>query len=118
MISPVVITRGTGDYSHNWYMGDFSLQQFLISRRDDIIGAAEESGFYNVRLFGSVARGDYSDDSDIDLLVDYHASTSIFDLGHLIGRCEEILNRRVDVVTLGCIPEEDHESVLRESVPL
>ncbi len=95
-----------------------NLLQLLLAHRDDIIGAAEESGFYNVRFFGSVARGDYSNDSDIDLLVDYRTSTSIFDLGHLIGRCEEILDRRVDVVTLGCIPEADHERVLRESVPL
>lgn len=99
-------------------MGSFNLHQFLLSHREDIIGVAEKSGFHNVRFFGSVARSDYTEDSDIDLLVDYRSSTSIFDLRYLIGRCEEILKRRVDVVTLGCIPEKDHERVLNESVPL
>jgi predicted nucleotidyltransferase len=61
------------------------LQRLLQERREDVLAVADRHGAFNVRVFGSVSRGEETDNSDIDLLVDY-------DLKHL-------LDRKIDIVT-------------------
>lgn len=94
------------------------IPKFILSHRDEIIEAARRRGFSNVRVFGSMARGDYNDDSDVDLLVDYGPAASIFSLGALMGDCETILERRVDVITLGSLSETARQRVLGEVLEL
>jgi predicted nucleotidyltransferase len=76
-----------------------SRMDILRSRRSEILGLAAQFGVRNVRVFGSVARGDDRTDSDIDLLVDMEPGRSLFDLVGYWQGLEELMRCRVDVVT-------------------
>jgi len=76
-----------------------SLRDEIRKRREEIVAVSARHGARNVRIFGSVVRGDERDDSDIDFLVDMEPGRSIFDLGGLAVDLEDIFQRRVDVVT-------------------
>ena len=72
----------------------------------------------NVRLFGSVARGDDCDTSDIDLLVDPLPSATLFDLGGLQYELQSLLKVKVDLVTPGDLPINVREAVITEAKPV
>jgi hypothetical protein len=74
-------------------------EQLVQSKRADILRVAAQHGAYNIRVFGSVARGEAGEGSDIDLLVDLEPERSLLDLGGLQVELEALLERRVDVVT-------------------
>ncbi|WP_217617089.1 nucleotidyltransferase domain-containing protein [Cellulomonas sp. GbtcB1] len=74
------------------------LNRVLGSQRDAIVAAAGRHGAGNVRVFGSVARGEDGPDSDVDLLVDPGDEMSLVDLGRLEDELTELLGRPVDVV--------------------
>jgi uncharacterized protein len=86
--------------------------------RDQILHAASEHGALNVRVFGSVARGEQDDDSDVDLLVDMEPGRSLLDLGGLLVDLEELLRRAVHLVTQAGLHPLIREQVLSEAVPL
>ena len=72
----------------------------LIERhRKAILKIAEKDGFSNVRVFGSMARGDVRRMSDIDLLVHAPKGTSLLDMGGMLVEVEELTDRRVDLVS-------------------
>ena len=71
----------------------------LRAHRDAIVGLASRRGVSNIRVFGSVARGDATPESDIDLLVDFEAGESGLDLIAFAQDVEELLGYRVDVDT-------------------
>lgn len=79
---------------------------------------AAKYGASNIRVFGSVARGEEGSDSDLDLLVDLAPDRSLFDLGGLLYELEELLKVQIDVVT----PESLHwyirDEILEEAVEL
>ncbi len=79
---------------------------------------AARNGAYNVRLFGSVARGEDDERSDIDFLVDLEAGRSLFDLGGLLSDLSALLGRDVDVVTERGLRDRLRERVLEEAIPL
>ena len=93
-------------------------ERLLNERRELILEAAARHGARNVRLFGSVARGDADDASDIDLLVDLEPGRSLFDLGGLWSELQVVVGHRVDVVTESGLKSEVRERVLTEAVPL
>lgn len=99
-------------------INDRPLPPLLVEHREALLALADELGFHDVRLFGSMARGDENEDSDVDLLVTAKKGTTIFHLGSMIGKAEALIGRRVDVVTLGSLPEVLHEQVLSDAVPL
>jgi uncharacterized protein len=70
----------------------------LRSRRQDVVSAAAAHGVSGLRVFGSVARGEESDDSDVDLLVDLPEHMSLFGLARVQAELESILDARVDLV--------------------
>jgi predicted nucleotidyltransferase len=74
-------------------------EQLVKSKREEILRVAAEHGAHNVRVFGSVARGEAGEGSDIDLLVDLEPGRSGLDQAGLILDLEELLERKVDVVT-------------------
>lgn len=74
-------------------------EQYVTSRREEILRVAAQHGAHNVRVFGSVARGEAGEESDVDLLVDLEPGRSLLDLGGLQAELESLLARRVDVVT-------------------
>jgi uncharacterized protein len=94
------------------------VEEILRSRRDVIRRIAEKHGARNVRVFGSVARGEAGPESDVDLLVEAGPVTSPWFPGGLVAELEEVLGRRVDVVTERGLVPELRERVLREAVPV
>jgi predicted nucleotidyltransferase len=83
-----------------------------------IVNLAAQYGAYNVRVFGSVARGEADLDSDVDFLVDLEMGRSLFDLGGLLMDLQELLGCRVDVVTEKGLRQRIRDRVLREAVAL
>ncbi len=74
-------------------------KDLLEEKRDQILRIASGHGAHNIRVFGSVARGDADESSDIDLLVDFEPDRSLLDHAALVLDLEELLGRKVDVVT-------------------
>lgn len=71
----------------------------LRENRDQVLTIAARHGAHNVRVFGSVARGEDTERSDLDLLVDMDEDRSLWDLGELIDDVREALNCKVQIVT-------------------
>jgi predicted nucleotidyltransferase len=95
-----------------------TIAELLKTRRDEILAIAERHGASNVRIFGSVARGEAGPDSDVDFLVDLESGRSLLDLAKLLVDLEHLLNRRVDVVTEKGLRPHVKEPILREAVAL
>jgi predicted nucleotidyltransferase len=94
------------------------LDKLLQEKREDILRTAARRGAYNVRVFGSVARGEADEKSDIDILVDLEPGRSLFDLGGLLMDLQELLGHQVDVVTERGLRERIRDRVLKEAVAL
>jgi predicted nucleotidyltransferase len=92
--------------------------ELLRSRREQILQLARRNGAYNVRIFGSTARGEARADSDIDLLVNLEKGRSLLDLARLLRELQELLDCEVDVVTEAGLRERIRSQVLREARPL
>ena len=98
--------------------GRMDIRELIRSKRDVIQRIAAQHGARNVRLFGSVARGEARPESDIDLLVEAGPATSAWFPGGLVADLEDVLGRRVDVVTERALAPEFRDRVLREAVPV
>ena len=72
----------------------------------------------NVRVFGSVARGEDTDTSDLDLLIDRTPETSLMDIGAIRFELKTLLGINVDVLTPNSLPDKFREQVLQESIPV
>lgn len=90
----------------------------LTRRRQQILALAARHGAQNVRVFGSVARGEAGDESDVDFLVDLAQGRSLFDLASLLVDLEDLIGRPVDVVTVSGLKARIRTSVLDEAVPI
>ena len=90
----------------------------LQQRRHDIFRIAAQYGARNIRVFGSVARGDDRAHSDIDLLVDMDPDRSLLDVVGLGQDLEELLDRRVDVLPGASLHPALLDRILVESRPL
>ena len=90
----------------------------LKEKREHILQAAARHGARNVRLFGSVARGDADERSDIDLLVEMEPGRTLLDRAALWLELEELLACKVDVVSDRGIKPRIRDRVLREAKPL
>jgi len=95
------------------------IKELLHDRRSQILAIAANHGAYNVRVFGSVARGEATEESDIDFLVDYDLEkiTPWFPGGLLLD-LEQLLTRKVDIATVDMLKERIRDRVLREAVAL
>ena len=92
-----------------------NFNQVLETHRDEILQLAAKYGAYNVRIFGSVARGKADADSDIDFLVEMEPGKTLFDLGGLLMELQELLPCRVDLVTEKGLRKRIRERVLEEA---
>lgn len=88
----------------------------LARLRSQILAAAAANGAGHVRVFGSVARGDDDERSDVDILVSLEQGRTLLDLAKLELRLEQLLGRKVDVVTEGSLQEPIRSTALREAV--
>ena len=93
-------------------------ESLLKSRREEILRVAARHGAHNVRVFGSVARGEAGEDSDIDLLVELEPGRSLLDQAGLIVELEDLLGRKVDVVTEQGLYWLLRRRILKEARPL
>jgi len=95
-----------------------TIAEVLKAKRTEILQAAAKRGASSLRVFGSVAREEASDSSDIDFLVKLEPGRSLFDLGDLGADLEALLGRKVDVAEVKGLSPHLRERVLREAVPL
>jgi uncharacterized protein len=95
------------------------LQQLLKEKREDILAVAAQHGAFNVRVFGSVSRGEETENSDIDLLVDYDlAKIPAWFPGGLLMELQDLLDRKVDIVTEQGLSHLIKDRVLAEAKSL
>ena len=90
----------------------------LDNKRQDIMDVAARYGACNIRVFGSVARGEDDGNSDIDFLVDMEPGRSLLDLGGLLVELQELLGCPVDIVTVNGLKERIRSRVMNEAVDL
>jgi predicted nucleotidyltransferase len=95
-----------------------SSKEFIAAKRDEILRIAAKYGVSELRLIGSVARGEARPDSDIDLLVKWPPETSLLDHAGMMLELEELLGRKVDIASDGWLKPGVRETVYREAVPL
>ena len=95
-----------------------SVRELLKKRRTDILRLAAENGAENVRIFGSVVRGEEGEKSDIDFLVTLNDNVSLLDLIGLQQALEDLLNHNVDVVSDRSLSPYIRDRVLAEAQPL
>ena len=94
------------------------IDEILKQRREEILRIAAKHGARNIRVFGSVARGEADEKSDIDFLVEFEPGRSLFDHAGLLVDLQKLLGCRVDVVTQKGLRERIRARVLREAVAL
>jgi len=95
-----------------------SLRADLLEKREEILAIAARHGARRVRVFGSVARGEETRSSDLDLLVEFEPGRSLLDQIALAQDLKDLLGREVDVVTEKGLHWYVKERVCREAVPL
>jgi len=90
----------------------------LQAHREEILDLARRHGAGDVRVFGSLARGDASESSDLDLLVTLAEGRSLLDLVQLKLDLEDLIHRSMDVVTERALSPYLRARVLSEAIPL
>lgn len=94
------------------------ITKLLAEKREEILRIAKKHGASNVRIFGSIARGENDSKSDVDLLVDLEQGRSLLDHAALYLELEELLKCKVDVATEKGLKERIRDRVLKEAVAL
>ncbi|AGA68225.1 putative nucleotidyltransferase [Desulfitobacterium dichloroeliminans LMG P-21439] len=102
------------------YLGVITMRAIndIMAKRDQIVSIASHYKFSNVRLFGSVLREEEKAESDIDFLVECSDDCSLFDLISLKNDLEEILGRKIDVVTPDSVHWTIKDKILQEARPI
>ena len=93
-------------------------KNLLKTKREEILRLAAKYGAYNVRVFGSAARGEAGPDSDVDFLVELEPDRSLFDLGGLLMDLQELLECEVDVVTEQGLHWYIRDQIIADARPL
>src|SRR4051812_16302594 len=93
------------------------ISEVIGAKREQVLALARQQGVFNVRIFGSVARGEATPDSDVDFLVD-GLENSVWGGGRLLMELEHLLGRRVDLVSAGDLHQMMRNRVLEEAIPL
>lgn len=94
------------------------MDKLIESRRQAILQLARSHGVTNVRVFGSMARGDANATSDVDILVDLEPGRTLLDLGALLMDLQDLLQRKVDALTEPALHPRIRERVMREAIHL
>jgi predicted nucleotidyltransferase len=94
------------------------LENVLKEKRGEILRLCAKHGARNVRVFGSLARGQADEASDVDFLVEMEPGRSLLDLGGLQVELESLLGRQVDVVTDRGLKTRIRDRVLKEALPV
>lgn len=92
--------------------------ELVRQHRDEILEIADRYGASDVRLFGSAARGEARDDSDLDFVVKFAATASLFDRGGMWTELHELLGRDIDLVDEDYLRDEVRDDVLADAVAI
>ncbi|HUQ94246.1 MAG TPA: nucleotidyltransferase family protein [Bryobacteraceae bacterium] len=95
-----------------------TLDTLRSARRDEILRLARQRGAHDVRVFGSVARGEATENSDLDLLVAWEPGRSLMDHAGLVEDLQELLGMKVHVGTEKSLHWYVRDRILREATPL
>jgi predicted nucleotidyltransferase len=95
-----------------------TLMALRSGHREEILRLAERRGAHNLRVFGSVARGEANEGSDLDLLVEWEADRSLLDHAALVADLQELLGMKVHVGTEKSLHWYVRDRILREATPL
>ena len=95
-----------------------SISNIIKNRRNEILDIAAKYGAKNIRVFGSMAHGEESPESDLDIIVEMEKGRSLLDIIAIKQDIEELLGRKVDVVTEASISPYIRDNVLKEAVAL
>jgi len=93
-------------------------RETIRRNRDTILDIAHRYGAHDVRIFGSLARGDATEESDLDLLVRFDSGRSLFDHGGLIMDLRDLLGVKVDVIDEEGMRPRFRKHVMKEAIPL
>lgn len=99
-------------------MKNVKLAELINQRREDILGIAQRYGARNVRIFGSAIHGEDNAQSDVDMLVNFDSGRSLLDHVALMQDLEDLLGRKVDVVSERALHWYIRDRVLKEAKPL
>ena len=91
------------------------IAELLEAKKEEILRVAAKHGAHNVRVFGSVARGEARPDSDVDFLVNMEPGRTLFDMGGLLMDLRDLLGVNVDVVTEHGLKQRIRDRVLKEA---
>ena len=94
------------------------IEDLRNNKREEILKIAKKHGARNVRIFGSVARGEADSKSDVDILVEFIPGSTLLSQSAMIRELESFLRLKVDVVSDRGLRERIRERVLSEAVPL
>jgi len=98
--------------------GEESMSDQMQPVREKIIGILHRNDVKKASFFGSIVRGEMTEESDVDLLVEFEGKKSLLDLAHLKNELEDAINRRVDVLTYKSLHPRLKERILDEQVPI
>ena len=93
-------------------------QEDIRQKRHAIIDIARRHGAHDIRVFGSVARGDVTESSDLGLIVRIDPGRSLFDHGALVMDLQDLLGVNVDVISEGGMRERFRNHVMKEAIPI
>src|SRR5580658_4231960 len=93
-------------------------RETLLQKREAILEIARRHGASDLRVFGSIARGDSAEDSDVDILVRFEQGRTLLDHAGLIGELEDLLGVKVDVIDADGMRPRFRAVVEKESLPL
>jgi len=93
-------------------------QQIIRAKRPAILEIAHRYGARDIRIFGSVARGDQTETSDLDLIVRFDTGRTLFDQGGLLMELQDLLGVKVDIISERGMRPRFREQVMKEAVPL
>ena len=94
------------------------IMEKITEKREEILCAAAARGARNVRVFGSVAKGEEGPDSDIDILVEMDPDRTLLDLAELFQDLADLLGRRVEIVTESALRPPLRRMILKGAVPV
>jgi predicted nucleotidyltransferase len=95
-----------------------TIDERFMARREEILRLAASHGARNIRIFGSVARGEADESSDVDFLVDMEPGRTLLDMGGLLMDLQALLGRQVDIISARGLTPSIRDQVLREAVSL
>jgi len=90
----------------------------IQQHREEILSIAKKHGVTSIKVFGSVARGEENEKSDIDFLIEMERDRSLMDLGGLVADLEDLLHRKVDVVEPDGLHYIIRDGVLKDAIPV